>query len=114
MSEKFEWQVLENEQDLNESVSASFETKVAIFKHSHKCFISKKVLNSVEENITDEMLKEFKFYFLDLITFRAVSNKISSQFDITHESPQLIVIKNGKPIYSASHNSINLSDIPLS
>jgi bacillithiol system protein YtxJ len=46
-------------------------------------------------------------YFLDLIENRAISNEIASKFDVVHQSPQLLVIKNGKCIYNISHSEID-------
>ena len=48
---------------------------------------------------------------LDLLNFRDISSSIEAISGIQHESPQLIVFKNGKPIYSASHNGIDVSEI---
>jgi bacillithiol system protein YtxJ len=46
-------------------------------------------------------------YFLDLIAHRDVSNEIARKFNVYHESPQLILIKNGKAVYDVSHSDIN-------
>ena len=51
------------------------------------------------------------FYFLDLIKYREISNKIAEDFDVRHESPQLIVFENGRPLNNASHQDISLSQI---
>jgi bacillithiol system protein YtxJ len=48
------------------------------------------------------------FYFLDLIKYRELSHAIAAQFDVQHESPQILLIKNGKCIYNESHNGISL------
>ena len=50
-------------------------------------------------------------YFLDLIAHRDVSNEIARRFNVYHESPQLILIKNGKAVYDASHSSIDAADL---
>jgi bacillithiol system protein YtxJ len=46
-------------------------------------------------------------YFLDLIAYRDVSNEIMNRFGVQHQSPQLILIKDGKAIYSATHSDID-------
>ena len=48
------------------------------------------------------------FYFLDLIKYRELSHGIAAQFDVQHESPQILLIKNGKCIYNESHNGISM------
>ena len=50
-------------------------------------------------------------YFLDLLAHRDISDEISSEFEVFHQSPQLIVIKNGEAIYNASHNEIKAGAI---
>ena len=49
------------------------------------------------------------FYYLDLLKFRSVSNKIAEDLEIRHESPQFLVIENGVVVNHASHNNISLS-----
>ena len=53
--------------------------------------------------------KEVSYYFLDLIEYRPISNKIAEQFGVTHQSPQLIVLENGKAVQNASHQSISVN-----
>jgi bacillithiol system protein YtxJ len=53
--------------------------------------------------------KELSFYYLDLINHRDVSNKIAEEFDIVHQSPQVIVLHKGKPIANTSHYAIGVS-----
>ncbi|MNY69010.1 hypothetical protein D3C86_2068710 [compost metagenome] len=55
--------------------------------------------------------KDYSYYYLDLIANRDVSNEIENRFDITHQSPQLIALENGKAFYNASHQSIDLDQI---
>ena len=50
-------------------------------------------------------------YFLDLLEFRNVSNEIASRFGVTHQSPQIILVKDGKSVYNASHESIDISKL---
>jgi bacillithiol system protein YtxJ len=50
-------------------------------------------------------------YFLDLIEYRLISNEIASRFNVIHQSPQMIVLKNGVAIYNASHESIDANNI---
>lgn len=79
---------------------------VLIYKHSTRCGISSMVLGRLEREWTED-LSGMKSYFLDLITYREVSNAIQEVFGVYHESPQVIIIKNGKAVYDASHMSIS-------
>lgn len=107
------WNVIESEQDLEEAIKKSYSGKIAIFKHSTSCFISKTVLRNFEKEIEEGSEHGATLYFLDLLAHRNLSNKIAEDFGIRHESPQLIVIKNGNEINNASHQDITLSQIAL-
>lgn len=104
------WTRIESEKDLDAAVEKSLKKKVVIFKHSTRCFISKTVLKSFEKQMENSD-KDYSYYFLDLIAHRNISNEIESQLDVVHQSPQLIVLENGKAIYNASHQSIDLDKI---
>lgn len=107
---KVPWSELRSMDDLEEAVEASEEKPVAILKHSTRCGISRMVLRKFEEDFDLEEDK-VKLYFLDLLSHRDISNEIASRFGVPHESPQLIVIKNGKAVYDASHNEIEASKL---
>ncbi|MBW8362303.1 MAG: bacillithiol system redox-active protein YtxJ [Kaistella sp.] len=101
------WKKLHSEEDLNTAVKESFERKVAIFKHSTRCFISKTVLKNFEKEMENSH-QPYSYYFLDLIANRDLSDRIADELDVVHQSPQLIVLENGKAINNASHQSISL------
>lgn len=79
-----------------------------IFKHSIRCSISSMAKARLERSKQPENMD---FYFLDLINFRTLSNKLSEVFDVWHESPQVLLIKNGKCVYDESHTAIRMEDI---
>ncbi|MBW8522668.1 bacillithiol system redox-active protein YtxJ [Chryseobacterium chendengshani] len=107
------WNLIESEKDLENAIKKSYDGKIAIFKHSTSCFISKTVLRNFEKEIEEADEKVATFYFLDLLAHRNLSNKIAEDFGIRHESPQLIVIQNGNEVNNASHQDISLSQITL-
>ncbi|SFZ94390.1 bacillithiol system protein YtxJ [Flaviramulus basaltis] len=94
--------------DLIETKSAT-KTQV-IFKHSTRCGISRMVMNQFVDdyNFTE---KDLDLYYLDLISYREVSNEIANKFQVIHESPQLLVIKNGIVVTQDSHGAINNIDL---
>ena len=65
-----------------------------IFKHSTRCSISMMAKKRVDMDLAD-LPETVKPYFLDLIAHREISNQIAELFQVHHESPQLLVIKNG-------------------
>ncbi|MBF4464081.1 bacillithiol system redox-active protein YtxJ [Flavobacterium sp. LC2016-12] len=99
------WIPLTNLAQLNDIENMSNVKPIVIFKHSTRCSISRFALKQFErEYDLDETVDAF---FLDLIEHRDVSNEIASKFGVYHESPQLILIKNGKAVYDVSHSEIN-------
>jgi bacillithiol system protein YtxJ len=104
------WKKIESEDDLAKAIEKSYINKIAIFKHSTSCFISKTVLRNFEKEI-ENIDQKVELYYLDLLAHRSISNKIAEDLGIRHESPQLIVIENGKAIDNASHQDISVSQI---
>ena len=102
---KINWVELTDLSQLDEVTAQSSEKTVAIFKHSTRCSISRMALKQFENEF--DSAEKVVPYFLDLIEYRGISNEIASRFGVTHQSPQLIVIKNGKAIYNASHSDID-------
>ncbi|MFV8370082.1 bacillithiol system redox-active protein YtxJ [Flavobacterium sp. LB2R40] len=106
---KINWNELTDLGQLNEIIAISNEKPVAIFKHSTRCSVSRMALKQFENefNSSDKVTP----YFLDLIAYRAISNAIADQFGVTHQSPQLILIKDGKAIYNVSHSDIDAEEL---
>lgn len=102
------WIELKSEDQLTEIVEKSKQTPQVIFKHSTRCSISAMAKGRLERSIAPD---NADFYFLDLISHRNISNKVSSTFNVFHESPQILVIKNGECVYDESHGSITMDEI---
>ncbi|MCK0191801.1 bacillithiol system redox-active protein YtxJ [Arenibacter sp. F20364] len=81
-----------------------------IFKHSTTCGISRMVMNRFNEGY-DISKNSLDLHYLDLHQYRSVSNETSSVFGVVHESPQLLVIKNGVVVAHESHGAITRLDL---
>jgi bacillithiol system protein YtxJ len=105
------WIEVKSEADFNKTVEESFQDNlgVAIFKHSTRCSISS--VAKTRLSTFWDFNEELPVYYLDLINYREISNLIAEKFKVRHESPQLLVIKNGEIIYSANHLSISVKDL---
>ncbi|HLP49635.1 MAG TPA: bacillithiol system redox-active protein YtxJ [Chitinophagales bacterium] len=79
-----------------------------IFKHSTRCGVSSMAKRGLDMELRQPDGTAFDIYYLDLIQYRAVSNHIATRYGIQHESPQLLVIKDGRCIYHASHDDVSL------
>ena len=101
------WKRLTNLEELKAAIEESNDKPVMLFKHSIRCSISSMALNRIESQ-WDFSQDEIQPYYLDLITYRNVSDEIASTLNIVHASPQMIVLKEGKPVLDASHNEIQV------
>lgn len=106
------WINLTSYDDLKEALRRSKETPVAIFKHSTRCGISHEIMSGLSDQTQNSELN-IPFYYLDLIAHRALSQAIADQLDVPHQSPQLILVHNGKAISQASHHAIDWSRMTL-
>ena len=94
---------------LDEIIALSKEKPVLIFKHSTRCRISRFALKQFENEF--DLQNQIDAYFLDLLEIRDISNEIASRFGIMHQSPQLLLIKEGKVLYDASHSDIQANEL---
>jgi len=102
------WIQLVNDEQLIEIKNNSSYS--IIFKHSTRCSISTMAKKKFELD-WDVLPKDIIFYFLDLITYRLTSNNIAEEYDIQHQSPQLLLIKAGECILEQSHGDISVDEI---
>lgn len=105
------WQKITSTEDLKTINQASENQKVMIFKHSTSCSISATVLARMERNWKHEQARGIVPYYLDLLSYRDLSNQIAQNYGIRHESPQVLLIENGKCVYDASHYDISFEEV---
>ena len=103
--------IIQSKLNLEVLIADSFTRPQLIFKHSTRCSISRYVLSDFISHFTYSS-DEFTAHYLDLLNHREISSHIAEQFVVTHQSPQLLVVKNGKVVANASHEGIN--DLQLS
>lgn|SRR5699024_1565126 len=101
------WKNLTTEAQLDVLVKESHERPVFIFKHSTRCGISSMVLSRFESELGSN--DDYGMYYLDLLAYRPISDKVAERFQVWHQSPQLIVMRNGEIVHHSSHNSISAS-----
>lgn len=106
---KINWIPLTDLGQLNEIMELSHQQPVAIFKHSTRCSISRMALKQFENEF--DLEGSVTPYFLDLLNHRDISQEIATRFEVYHQSPQLLLIKEGKSIYDASHSDIDALEL---
>jgi bacillithiol system protein YtxJ len=102
------WIALNSEAQLEEIKEQSHTRPVVIFKHSTRCSISSMAKSRLERAEAPESID---FYYLDLLSYRPVSAKVAEVFSVHHESPQLLLIKNGECTYEETHNGISMDEL---
>lgn len=102
------WIELNSPSQIESIKNRSFAKPQVVFKHSTRCSISSVVKNRLENS---SHCPDADFYYLDLIRYRNVSDAVADVFSVYHESPQVLLIKNGECTYNESHSSINMAEL---
>ena len=102
------WIPLTTEDQLEIIKEKSSSTPQVIFKHSIRCGTSSLAKSRLEKGTAPDGID---FYYLDLITYRSISNRVAEEFKVNHESPQVLLIKNGDCVYEESHIGIQMDEI---
>lgn len=107
-SNSIKWVNFTDSNQLNELIKESNHQPVLFFKHSIRCSISSMAKSRLE---SDWDIEEVTPVYLDLINFRNLSNLLAEKFNIEHQSPQVLLIKDGQCVYNASHNEISVASL---
>ena len=102
------WVHLTDDEQLNQIINKSQDKPQVIFKHSTRCSISALALQRLQKVAQPG---DIDFYFLDLLAYRKLSDRIGEVFDVEHESPQVLLIRAGKCVYDESHMGIRMEQI---
>ena len=99
---------LSQESQLDEIDNRSHSKLQIIFKHSTRCSVSSFAQRILKSEFSASVEDQVDVHHLDLISYRNVSNTIADRYNVFHESPQILLIKEGKCIYHASHSDVSL------
>lgn len=102
------WIELLSISQLDDIISKSHSVPQLILKHSTRCSISHMAKGRLDRA---EQPANTDFYYLDLIAHRDISNAIAEKFSVHHESPQILLIKNGECTYEETHGGIRMEEI---
>lgn len=108
-----QWLFLKSAEDLEQAIELSASTQVdavLVFKHSTRCSISRMALERLERNwkTSGQIVPMF---YLDLLSYRDISNQIAERFQVVHQSPQVLLLKNKTCFYHNSHSAISAQEI---
>jgi bacillithiol system protein YtxJ len=110
LAKELSWTNIISIDDLETIQMNSFRQPCLIYKHSSRCSISDIAFRRLQVYPESHSLN-LALYFLDIIRFRSLSEAISTNYHVYHESPQVLVIFKGECIYDSSHLDIQWNDI---
>ena len=110
IKETAKFYTLDEMEQFDEIDEISQTKPVVLFKHSTRCSISRMALKQFETEFNFPKEK-IDWYLLDLLNHRDLSNEIASKYNVVHQSPQIVVIRNGKAVFNESHDSISAEDL---
>lgn len=102
------WIHLTDDEQLKQIITKSQNKPQVIFKHSTRCSISAVALQRLQKV---SQPSDVDFYFLDLLSNRQLSNRVADVFKVDHESPQVLVIRDGECVFDESHLGISMNEI---
>lgn len=105
-----QWQSLNQAGELAAIIERSHEKPQIIFKHSTRCGISSMAKHQLERG-WDLDTDLVDMYYLDLITHRDISNQVAELTGVVHQSPQIILLRNGISVFDTSHHAISVARI---
>lgn len=104
------WDIINSFEGLENAITSSHQQPVVLFKHSTRCSVSYMAKNSLQRGWS-EVEGKARLFYLDLIQYRELSNHIEERFGVQHESPQLIILHEGRVIGHTSHSGVTPSFI---
>jgi bacillithiol system protein YtxJ len=88
--------------DLDQLLTASNNGPVLLFKHSHSCGVSMEALDELLAHLNDAST-DAKYGIVTVQTHRSVSNEVAARLGVRHETPQALLVRDGRVVWSASH-----------
>lgn len=105
------WKNLNQIDQLHTIDETSNHKPVIVFKHSTRCGISHHAMEKLVQDWDKIENENLDFYYLDLLNHRNISNEIADRYGVIHQSPQIVLIKNGRSVYDISHSGISINTI---
>ncbi len=88
--------------DLDALLGTSAGRPVVLFKHSHTCGVSAEALDELVDHLGRKR-SDARYAIVTVQTHRTLSNAVTQRFGVRHETPQVLLIRDGKVVWSATH-----------
>lgn len=100
-------------EQLRDRIASSLEVPLLIFKHSTRCPISSHAYEEVSAYLQDNPVEKVNYSIIYVIEDRHISMEAAECLGVKHESPQVILVKNGSPVWHTSHSQITSSGLSM-
>lgn len=94
-------------EELAEAVASSEEGTALFFKHSNSCGISERAFREFEQYLNSEESAQARNYLIVVQNARRASDHLAQTTGVEHESPQAIVVRNGRAVWNDSHRRLS-------
>jgi bacillithiol system protein YtxJ len=101
---------IETLEELDQAIDESRERPVLLFKHSLTCPISTRAFRELQSYL-DNPDPRISYKLITVQTARSVSDEAAARLRIEHESPQAILVRNGRELWNASHYKITAESL---
>jgi bacillithiol system protein YtxJ len=101
---------LERLDELERLLTESQTQPVLLFKHSYTCGISAEALDELITHLNEENT-DIRYAMVTVQTHREVSNAVSTKLGVRHETPQALLVCDGRVVWSASHFRVNAAEL---
>ncbi|GGM88426.1 thioredoxin family protein [Dyadobacter beijingensis] len=102
------WLTINSEEEVDQIYQSA--DYAIIYKHSPRCMTSLMAYRQLKSDVNAASDVQIPIYYVDVIQNRKESMAIANNFGIVHQSPQILVVKNGECLYDASHEDVSLRD----
>lgn len=96
---------------LQEALNHTTQKPLLVFKHSTRCPISAGAYNEFKSYLESSPSEDVDYGLVYVVENRDVSNAVAESLQLKHESPQVILVKNGEPVWNTSHSKITVSSL---
>ncbi|MFD1989589.1 bacillithiol system redox-active protein YtxJ [Paenibacillus nicotianae] len=96
---------------LQEALNHTTQKPLLVFKHSTRCPISAGAYSEFKSYLENNPSEDVDYGLVYVVENRDVSNAVAEHLQVKHESPQVILVKNGEPVWNTSHSKITVSSL---
>jgi len=101
---------LSDSDELEAAIAESRERPVLVFKHSRTCGISCEALDELRTHV-ERTEGTAAYKLITVQSHRRLSDEAAARFGVRHETPQAILLRDGRPVWTASHFRITANHL---